>query len=162
MEAGAETGVETGMEAGVETGVEAGVEAGVEGDMSAGGAVARRVAQAVPLLLVVSVLGFALLHAAPGGPLDVYLGSPNVRPEDIVRLKRAMGLDQPLPIQYVAWLSAFVRGDWGYSFVDGRPVMERLLERVPATLELMATSIVISLAVSVGVAGRDLGRVRGP
>ena len=63
-----------------------------------------------------------------------------------------MGLDQPLPIQYVAWLGAFVRGDWGYSFVDGRPVVDRILERVPATLELMATSIVLSLLVSVAVA----------
>ena len=114
--------------------------------------VVRRLAQAVPLLLVVSVLVFALLHAAPGGPLDVYLGSPNVRPEDVARLKRAMGLDQPLPVQYVAWLAAFVRGDWGYSFVDGRPVITRLLERVPATLELMVTSIAIALVVSVGVA----------
>ena len=120
--------------------------------MTAGQLVARRAAQAAPLLLVVSMLVFALLHAAPGGPLDVYLGSPNVRPEDIERLKHAMGLDRSVPIQYVAWLGAFVRGDWGYSFVDGRPVVDRIMERVPASLELMTTSLVLSLAVSLGVA----------
>ena len=120
--------------------------------MHAGRLVARRAAQALPLLLAVSMLVFALLHAAPGGPLDVYLGSPNVRPADIERLRHAMGLDRSLPVQYAAWLGAFVRGDWGYSFVDGRPVMDRILERVPATLELMATSIALSLVVSVAVA----------
>ena len=70
---------------------------------------ARRLAQAVPLLLIVSLLVFALIHAAPGGPLSLYLDNPNVRPEDIARLRRAMGLDRPLAVQYVSWLVAFVR-----------------------------------------------------
>jgi peptide/nickel transport system permease protein len=64
--------------------------------------VVRRVAQTIPLLLVVSVLVFALIHAAPGGPIEMYLENPNVRPEDIARLKRDLGLDRPLPVQYVA------------------------------------------------------------
>ena len=59
--------------------------------------VARRVAQAIPLLLVLSIGVFALLHAAPGGPLAIYLENPNVRPADIERLKASLGLDQPLP-----------------------------------------------------------------
>src|SRR5215216_2884409 len=101
---------------------------------------ARRFAQAVPLLLIISGVVFALIHAAPGGPLSLYLDNPNVRPEDIARLRRAMGLDQPLGGQYVAWLAAFVRGDWGYSYTDGRPVIDRMLERVPATLQLIGTS----------------------
>ncbi len=65
---------------------------------------ARRFAQAVPLLLIVSLLVFALIHAAPGGPLSLYLDNPNVRPEDIERLRRAMGLDRPLGAQYLSWL----------------------------------------------------------
>src|SRR3954463_4479991 len=94
--------------------------------------VGRRVAQAIPLLLVVSLVVFALIHAAPGGPLALYLDNPNVRPQDIERLRRAMGLDRPLAAQYLSWLGAFVTGDWGYSYADGRPVMTRLAERVPA------------------------------
>ena len=115
---------------------------------------ARRLAQAVPLLLIVSLLVFALIHAAPGGPLSLYLDNPNVRPEDIARLRRAMGLDRPLAAQYVSWLVAFVRGDWGYSYADGRPVMDRLLERVPATLQLVAVSTIVAVVVSmvVGIA----------
>ena len=109
----------------------------------------RRVAQVVPLLLVVSLLVFALIHAAPGGPLALYLDNPNVRPEDIERLRRQMGLDRPLTAQYLAWLWAFVRGDWGYSYADGRPVLDRLLERVPATLQLVGISTVVALILAV-------------
>jgi len=107
--------------------------------------VLRRLLQAIPLLLVISLLVFLLIHAAPGGPLAIYLSNPNVRPEDIERLRRALGLDQPLWRQYLSWLSAFARGDWGYSFSDGRPVAERVLERLPATLELTGVSVVVAL-----------------
>ena len=107
--------------------------------------VVRRVAQSIPLLLVISLLVFALIHAAPGGPLSTYLENPNVRPEDIERLKKAMGLDRPLGLQYLSWLGAFVRGDWGFSYADGRPVLDRLLERVPATLELIGVACVVAL-----------------
>jgi len=112
---------------------------------------ARRLAQAIPLLLVVSVIVFALIHAAPGGPLSLYLDNPNVRPEDIARLRRSMGLDRPLGVQYVTWLWAFVRGDWGYSYADGRPVLERLMERVPATLQLVGVSTIVAVVVSIVV-----------
>jgi peptide/nickel transport system permease protein len=114
--------------------------------------VLRRFAQAVPLLLVVSAVVFALLHAVPGGPLAAYLENPNVRPEDIARLRAAYGLDRPLLVQYGAWLVAFVRGDWGMSFADGRPVFARMLERLPATLELAGASGLVALALAVGVA----------
>jgi peptide/nickel transport system permease protein len=110
----------------------------------------RRFAQAVPLLLIISLLVFGLIHAAPGGPLSLYLDNPNV-PEDIERLKRAMGLDKPLGAQYLSWLASFVRGDWGYSYADGRPVTERMLERVPATLQLVGISTIVAVVVSIGV-----------
>jgi len=109
---------------------------------------ARRCLQALPLLLVVSVLVFLLIHAAPGGPLAIYLSNPNVRPEDIERLRRALGLDRPLWVQYWSWLAAFARGDWGYSFSDGRPVASRIFERLPATLELTGVSIAGALALT--------------
>jgi len=108
----------------------------------------RRLIQSVPLLLVISLIVFALIHAAPGGPLSIYLSNPNVRPDDIERLRRALGLDRPLWQQYVSWLVSFVRGDWGYSFSDGRPVTERILERLPATLELVGASLVVALIVT--------------
>ena len=107
--------------------------------------VAGRLLRAVPLLFGLSILIFALVHAAPGGPLTVYLSNPNVRPEDIERLERLLGLDRPLYEQYLGWLSAFASGDWGFSYVDGRPVLERVLERAGATLELMGTAFTLAL-----------------
>jgi peptide/nickel transport system permease protein len=128
----------------------------------------RRTLQAIPLLVIVSLLVFALLHAAPGGPLAIYLENPGVRPEDIERLRTALGLDQPLSTQYVRWLSAFITGDWGFSLSDGRPVAQRMLERAPATLELAGASLIVALlaAVPLGILsavrrGRWLDRVGG-
>src|SRR5437762_157457 len=92
------------------------------------------------MLLVVSLLVFTLIHAAPGGPLALYLDNPNVRPQDIERLRHAMGLDRPLTTQYFTWAWSFLRGDWGYGYADGRPVLDRLLERVPALRAGRATS----------------------
>lgn len=126
--------------------------------------VARRALHAVPLLLLISLLLFGVLHLAPGGPLSTYLENPNVRPEDIERLRRALGLDRPLAAQYGTWLWAFVQGDWGYSYADGRPVLDRVSERIPATLELIGVSVVLALsaAVPAGVYAavrRDVDRV---
>lgn len=101
----------------------------------------NRIAQGGPLLLLVSIGVFTLIHAAPGGPTAVFLSNPGVRPEDIERLRRALGVDQPLWVQYLRWLTAFVRGDWGYSFSDSRPVIDRVLERAPATFELVGASL---------------------
>jgi peptide/nickel transport system permease protein len=111
----------------------------------------RRVLQGIPLLLLISVLVFGLLQAVPGGPLAAYLENPNVRPQDIARLRIAMGLDAPVGVQYLRWLGAFVRGDWGYSYADGRPVLDRVLERIPATLELVGASSVLALLLALPV-----------
>lgn len=117
--------------------------------------IARRTLQAIPLLFLISILVFTLIHAAPGGPLEMYLANPNVRPEDIERLRVALGLDRPLPEQYFNWLKGFLVGEWGYSFTDGRPVLERILERMPATLELIASAVVVAtiVALPLGVFG---------
>ena len=74
----------------------------------------------------------------------MFLSNPGVRPEDIERLRRSLGLDRPLWLQYVRWLGAFLRGDWGYSMTDSRPVLTRILERAPATLELAVASMLLA------------------
>ena len=123
--------------------------------------VVRRLAQAVPLLLIISLLVFALIHAAPGGPLAMYLENPNVRPEDIARLERSLGLDRPLPVQYAAWLRGFVTGDWGFSYADGRPVLTRIGERVPATLELIGAALFLAVLAAVPAGVLAAARRRG-
>lgn len=108
-----------------------------------------RLLQSFLLLLMVSAMVFGLIHAVPGGPLSMYLENPNVRPEDVERLRAALGLDRPLLQQYLAWLGGFVRGDWGFSYTDGRPVVVRLIERVPATLELIGVSLVVAIVAAI-------------
>jgi peptide/nickel transport system permease protein len=110
--------------------------------------VLRRLAGTIPMLLGVSVLLFIVLHLAPGGPTDVYAENPSVPPEALENIKRELGLDQPLPVQYVRWLAAFVRGEWGYSIRSGQPVIETALERLPATLLLGGTAFVLALALA--------------
>lgn len=121
----------------------------------------RRLAQALPLLLVISLLVFGLIHAAPGGPLELYLSNPNVRPEDIERLRRALGLDRPLSAQYLSWLGGFLRGDWGYSYSDGRLVFDRIVERIPATVELLGASMLIGFVAAVPIGVHSARRMRG-
>jgi len=109
----------------------------------------KRIGVSIPLLLAISLGVFTLIHLIPGGPMAVYLSSPGVRPEDLARLTRALGLDQPLWRQYLQWLGGFVTGQWGFSFSDGRPVVDRIAERLPATMELMSVSLLIAIVAAV-------------
>jgi len=100
----------------------------------------RRLLTAIPLLLGISMVLFVLIHLPPGGPADIYAGSPTASAADLERMNENLGLNDPLPVQYVKWLRGMVTGDWGVSYKDGRPVTTAILERLPATLELMLTS----------------------
>src|SRR5438094_1396111 len=111
----------------------------------------RRLLQALPLLLGLSVASFAILKAVPGGPLAAYEASPDITDEDIRRLEHAFGLDQPVPIQYLSWLGRFVVGDWGYSFVSHQPVLALIGERLPNTVYLMGTVFITVLILSIPI-----------
>jgi peptide/nickel transport system permease protein len=115
------------------------------------GYLVRRLLAIVPTLLAVSVVIFLLLHAAPGGPMAVYANNPSVDPDDIQRLERSLGLHDPYPVQYVKWLGAMLRGDWGISYKYARPVGEIVGERLLATVQLVLASLVVASAVAVPV-----------
>ncbi len=107
--------------------------------------VRRRLAQMVPLLFGITIVLFAVIQAAPGGPEGALLESGRfIDPSVIESYRRQLGLDQPLPVQYLRWLGAAVRGDLGVSFTTARPVAEMIVERLPATLELMATAFLLA------------------
>jgi peptide/nickel transport system permease protein len=117
--------------------------------------IGRRIAQAIPMLIGVSVIGFGLMHLAPGGPLAVYTLNPTITAQDIERIKVIFGLDQPVHIQYLKWAAGMFTGNWGYTFFGGRPVLAVIIERLPATMLLMgsALSIAILLGLTVGMVG---------
>ena len=114
----------------------------------------RRLLQALPILFLLSVFLFGVVRLMPGGPLAQAERNPNVSPEQLAALRVRLGLDQPLPIQYVKWIKAFVlEGDWGYSIKFRRPVAEMIWERVPATLILFGAGFIVMLlfAIPIGV-----------
>lgn len=113
--------------------------------------VAARLGQAAILLLGVSIIGFALMHLAPGGPLALYTLNPTVTAQDIERVKHLFGLDQPIYVQYLKWARGMLVGDWGYSFFGGRAVGPIVMERIPATLELMGSSLLLALTIGVAI-----------
>jgi len=106
--------------------------------------VVRRTLQAIPLLILISVILFTILHEMPGGGLGPYLQNPHITAADIARLKHNLGLDRPLPFQYVAWLGHVVTGDFGYSTSNSEPVFNAIVERLPATLTLMLSAYVLA------------------
>lgn len=104
--------------------------------------------QAIPTLLAVSICVFLLLQAIPGGPLSAYENDPEISEEDLIRLKAKMGLDASPIEQYAQWLQNVLKGDMGWSFMSKRPVIDMILERLPNTLLLMGTSILIGLVIA--------------
>src|SRR3954464_9122051 len=117
--------------------------------------VANRLAQAIMLLVIVSAIGFAILHLAPGGPLSQFAASAQMTQEDLDRVTRQLGLDRSLPIQYLDWFGRMLRGDWGRSYRDGEPVLAVISSHLGATLELMATATIIAVLLGcwIGVLG---------
>jgi peptide/nickel transport system permease protein len=109
----------------------------------------RRTLQAIPLLLAISVILYGILYNMPGGPLAPYLQNPHITAADIERLKHNLGMDQPVPIQYLKWLGHVLTGDMGYSTSNSEPVFQALIERFGASLELMGASLLIAVAIGV-------------
>ena len=117
----------------------------------------RRLALTIPILLGVSLLVFLMLHSAGGDPAQSILGA-RADPESIAKLRRELGLDRPLLVQYVAFLSGAVRGDFGRSYRSNTPVTTEIAARFPATIELAIAAMAI--AVVTGVVFGTLAAVR--
>ncbi|KPP99476.1 MAG: peptide/nickel transport system permease protein [Rhodobacteraceae bacterium HLUCCA12] len=111
--------------------------------------IAQRIAQAIVVLFVVSVLAF-LLSTQIGDPVASILGL-QATPADRMALNARLGLDDPWPVRYLAFLSDVLRGDWGISYATQRPVAELVVERLPATLELAGVALVFSLGVGLPI-----------
>jgi peptide/nickel transport system permease protein len=132
----------------------------------------RRLLQTIGLLFLLSVILFALVNLAPGGPLSAF-GGRRIRPEKVEILKRQFGLDQPLPMQYVYWLAGndwtrvdtdgdgvkdapgtrkgILRGDFGFSYRTRQPVLKEIGQRLPNTITLMGITMVIALAIAIPI-----------
>ena len=116
------------------------------------GYIIRRLIQAVPILFGVAVISFGLVYLAPGDPIDRFR-TPTIRPDQLEGLIELYGLDRPLAEQFWAWLTSYVqiwRPDaWGYSFLDGQPVLEKVAQRLPATVLLGGTALLVTIVVAI-------------
>ncbi|WP_314591247.1 ABC transporter permease [Paenibacillus terrigena] len=108
----------------------------------------RRVLQSIPLLWFISVVSFALIKLAPGDPVNSFV-TPNMSAEDVERIRHSLGLDQPVIMQYFIWLKNVLQGNFGYSLTNHRPVLELILERLPATIGLMGSALFLSLIIAI-------------
>jgi len=118
----------------------------------------KRLLQAIPLLIGVSIIAFSIMHLAPGGPLSVYTLNPSITAQDIDKIKVILGLDQPVHIQYLKWARGMFTGNWGTTFFGGRPVFDVIVERIPATFLLMGSAM--SIAIIIGMFTGILGAFR--
>ena len=140
-----------------------------------GNYIARRLLQAVPMLIIVSVLLFALVNLAPGGPLSAYSRSNRIPEEKKEAIRRSFGLDKPLPVQYIVWLvgndwmaidtdgngitdshgtrKGILRGDFGFSYKTREPVLDAILDRLPNTIYLMTVTLIVVglVAIPIGI-----------
>ena len=112
--------------------------------------IAKRLLQTFPVLLVVSVTVFSLIHLIPGDPVQVMVGESQ-DPEVVAAIRHDLGLDRPLYIQYATWLGNALRGDFGMSIRTHQPVTEVVAERARPTLQLTALALLIALCVALPV-----------
>lgn len=111
----------------------------------------RRLLYTIPVMLVVSLIVFGILHIAPGDPATMLAGE-DARPEDVAAIREKYGLDQPLHVQYGVWLNNVLHGDLGRSIVTRRPVLSEALARLPSTVELAFAALFLAV-----VAGMIVG-----
>ena len=113
--------------------------------------VLRRLLISVPSLVGISIVLFAVLALAPGDPFEELATNPNVPPEVRANLRLQFGLDDPIAIRYVRWFASMLKGDWGFSFVSRVNVDTLILQRLPTTLFVLGSALVLGLVVALPV-----------
>lgn len=114
----------------------------------------KRLILLIPILIGITIITFLIIHLTPGEFTKINMQmDTKTSPDSIARLRQLYGLDKPLHIQYLEWLKRFIKLDFGESFIDNRPVMDKILERLPATLLLNIVSLffIFFLGIIIGV-----------
>lgn len=112
--------------------------------------VIRRILQLIPVVVLVSIVVFAMVRLIPGDPAAVLLG-PDVTPQQMASMRTRMGLDRPLYAQYVIWAGQMLRGDFGKSYINDFPVSRLIMNKLPATIQLAIAALLVATLISVPV-----------
>jgi peptide/nickel transport system permease protein len=115
--------------------------------------VIRRLILIIPTFFLISAIVFTLIHLAPGDPVMVMVSRHGLPQATQDRIREELGLNEPVPVQYAIWVGKLLRGDFGFSYVTGRNVLEWISNKIPATVELILVAEIISviIAVTLGV-----------
>lgn len=108
----------------------------------------KRIVQIIPVIFLVSILSFIIIHSAPGDPVNMYI-KPEMTQYEIEQLREQMGLNGTVVSQYFSWLKNVLKGNWGYSLISNRPVLDLILSKLPSTMLLMATSLILSVVIAI-------------
>jgi len=114
----------------------------------------RRILQIIPILFGITIISFAVIHLAPGKPTDLMLRlNPKIEYEAREKLERIYGLDKPLYVQYFDWIRKIAHFDFGRSFTDNRPVIEKIAERLPITILIntLAMAVILIFSIPIGI-----------
>jgi peptide/nickel transport system permease protein len=111
----------------------------------------RRLLSSIPTLILISMVMFGIVAAAPGDPLQGLATNPDVPPEVRLNILHQMGLDEPIPIRYVKWASSWVMGQWGYSFGSHMSVARLLLQRLPTDLWVIGSAYLLAVLIAIPV-----------
>lgn len=107
----------------------------------------RRLWQMVPVMFLISIAIFSIIHFIPGNPAQIIAG-PNATPEQLAALESRLGLDRPVHVQYIIWLRNILQGDLGVSYINNFPVAKMIGQRIPATVELAFASLIIGVVIA--------------
>jgi peptide/nickel transport system permease protein len=110
----------------------------------------RRLIYAIPTLIGISIITFLIAHLAPGDPIRLYtFGDLNVTPQEIERIREELGLNKPLPLQYVDWAGRVLRGNFGDSIIYHQPAISLIAARIPNSLQLAAVALLLQVLIGV-------------
>ena len=111
----------------------------------------RRSLQAIPIIIVITIIVFGLIELTPGGPMAAFEENPDITPEDLARLEEQLGLNRPFHEKYLEWAGRLIQGDWGFSQSTRRPVLVEIGDRLPVTLQLMGISFLLTLLIALPI-----------
>ena len=111
----------------------------------------RRLLTAIPTLIAISIIIFSILKLAPGDPMSQFAANPAVPPEVRQNIRRQLGLDDPLPVQYSKWARSWIQGDWGFSFASRVGVRQLIMGRLGTTLYVLGLAYVVALLISIPI-----------
>ena len=111
----------------------------------------RRLLIAIPSLLGISIILFTVLALAPGDPFEELATNPAIPPDVRAHLRASLGMDDPVHLRYIAWLTSMLHGEWGYSFVSRIPVDQLIMQRLPTTIAVIGSSQILALCIALPV-----------